>query len=335
MAGTYEVSLTVSSSNGCDSTVTKTFTVNGSDPKAAFIIPNGNALFSDTPVSFVNKSFIDNGGFGRITKVEWFFTDLKTGITESEIDDEPEPDKVQIKSYPLHHDLRPREYSVRLVAYSGESCSNSSGEMRFSLNGVPDLAIIPDTSICMETGTFKIKPPQELAGFQLDRESFTGNGVSSSGSFNLRAVGPGIHTITYTYVATNGGSASISTNIEVYPTPQIKVPDEIIIDEGESVPLYALSTPLGIHYDWSPGTGLNRFDIANPIAKPSETTRYTVSVESEYGCIGRASVTVRVLKTIVVPKAFSPNNDGVNDTWEIKYLNDYTNFSVNVFSRLG
>jgi gliding motility-associated-like protein len=37
----------------------------------------------------------------------------------------------------------------------------------------------------------------------------------------------------------------------------------------------------------------------------------------------------------VIPNAFTPNNDGINDTWDIKYLNIYTNATIEVFNRLG
>jgi gliding motility-associated-like protein len=38
---------------------------------------------------------------------------------------------------------------------------------------------------------------------------------------------------------------------------------------------------------------------------------------------------------IVIPNTFTPNNDGINDTWDIKYLNSYPNCTVNIFDRYG
>jgi gliding motility-associated-like protein len=41
-----------------------------------------------------------------------------------------------------------------------------------------------------------------------------------------------------------------------------------------------------------------------------------------------------VVQPIAVPNAFTPNNDGINDTWEIKYLaSSYPNCTVEVFNR--
>jgi gliding motility-associated-like protein len=38
---------------------------------------------------------------------------------------------------------------------------------------------------------------------------------------------------------------------------------------------------------------------------------------------------------IFIPNTFTPNGDGVNDTWNIKYLDAYSGCSVNIFTRWG
>jgi len=37
----------------------------------------------------------------------------------------------------------------------------------------------------------------------------------------------------------------------------------------------------------------------------------------------------------MIPNTFTPNNDGINDKWVIKYLNDYPDARVEVFTRTG
>jgi gliding motility-associated-like protein len=38
---------------------------------------------------------------------------------------------------------------------------------------------------------------------------------------------------------------------------------------------------------------------------------------------------------VVAPTAFTPNDDGINDTWEVRYLNLYTNSTIEVINRYG
>ena len=44
---------------------------------------------------------------------------------------------------------------------------------------------------------------------------------------------------------------------------------------------------------------------------------------------------VKVFKKLFVPNAFTPNNDGVNDTWFIETLDAYPHADVKVFNRYG
>jgi len=46
-------------------------------------------------------------------------------------------------------------------------------------------------------------------------------------------------------------------------------------------------------------------------------------------------VFIKVLKAPVIPNAFSPNHDRINDTWQITYLNSYPDCVVEIFNRYG
>ena len=80
----------------------------------------------------------------------------------------------------------------------------------------------------------------------------------------------------------------------------------------------------------------NNNKILNPVASPSSTTIYTLTVQSTGGCVGVDSVTVEVsIPNIVIPNTFTPNGDGINDTWNIKNLDSYPNCTVQIFNRWG
>ncbi len=41
------------------------------------------------------------------------------------------------------------------------------------------------------------------------------------------------------------------------------------------------------------------------------------------------------MKAPVIPNNFTPNGDGVNDTWDIKYIDSYPGCTVDIFNRYG
>lgn len=108
--------------------------------------------------------------------------------------------------------------------------------------------------------------------------------------------------------------------------------EDVNVITGKSAYLKAKG---GISYSWSPAEGLNKTNVANPTASPTKTTTYTVEVVSEAGCVSTDQITITVLPKIVIPNTFTPNNDGINDGWEIKGLSEYRNCRVEIFNRWG
>ena len=85
-------------------------------------------------------------------------------------------------------------------------------------------------------------------------------------------------------------------------------------------------------------SGLNNPDDAVTVAAPLTTTKYILTVTDLDGCVNYDTVIVYVLKDVVllIPTAFSPNNDGVNDIFRIaKYLNIERLINFSVFNRWG
>ncbi len=62
----------------------------------------------------------------------------------------------------------------------------------------------------------------------------------------------------------------------------------------------------------------------------SET--YTVIVIDSNGCISSDQIFVDLIPDIVVPSGFSPNGDGINDTWIIANISQFSSNSIRVYS---
>ena len=101
----------------------------------------------------------------------------------------------------------------------------------------------------------------------------------------------------YTVVVTNGSGCSSATDVNVQVMPKIVATTNIpggttTICEKSSVQLIASG---GTTYRWDPVDGLSNPSIANPIASPTKTTTYTVSI-SQGACSTTTSVLVNVTK---------------------------------------
>ena len=112
----------------------------------------------------------------------------------------------------------------------------------------------------------------------------------------------------------NGCKDTDQVNVTLYPDPVIDAGVDQLMIKGGFAQLNATG---GVTYTWTPGATLNDSTIANPIATPEDTTMYYVTGIDENGCVGFDSVTVFVIDniTIVSPNAFTPNGDGLNDSY--------------------
>jgi PKD repeat protein len=98
-------------------------------------------------------------------------------------------------------------------------------------------------------------------------------------------------------------SNPITVTVSVAPTITAGV--DATICNGSST---ALAASGGITYSWGPGAGLSATNIATPLASPSATTTYVVTVTNGAGCSASDDVVVNVQ---TLPAAFAGNDVSV------------------------
>jgi gliding motility-associated-like protein len=133
--------------------------------------------------------------------------------------------------------------------------------------------------------------------------------------------------------------ATVTSNaitMAVNSTPTITFTQNIITTVSTPVQLNPVINGSVASYLWSPATGLSDPTIKNPIANPQVNTNYLLTVVSPQGCKAADSVMVTVLKKdITIPNTFTPNGDGINDTWDIVGLSNYMDATIDIYNRYG
>jgi len=156
--------------------------------------------------------------------------------------------------------------------------------------------------------------------------------------------------VTTTYTIQSVSDASCSNNsigstatVDVRPSiPGIRYPT---VDAFAFVatPLSARSPGSNYSYSWSPGTGIDLPNIQDPIFSYGTSIQYKITLTSDSGCVTVDTVLVRIINpndtsltpNLFVPKAWTPNKDGVNDklypiTYHIRELKYFR-----IFDRWG
>lgn len=142
-------------------------------------------------------------------------------------------------------------------------------------------------------------------------------------------------TTIYILTGTNnkcGSSDSVMIIVNKVPSADAG-PDKAII-AGQSVILNGMAGGSNITYTWSPVNYITSPATLTPSVSPPANQVYTLVVSSTK-CTAADDVLVKVYKELLIPNAFTPNGDGINDTWHIETLDAFPNARVKVYNRYG
>jgi hypothetical protein len=176
---------------------------------------------------------------------------------------------------------------------TAEQCRIYSDPLTITVYQRPDVAVSARTSAC--TGQ-----PVQLRSSGADSylwkgpNNFTSTESSPVVTYKGSPLNDGVYTLT---AILNQCPTFTSTTVKVYEAAAVEPLNDQTICEGSSLQLNAIGTSV-THYKWAPAEGLDHDDIANPVASPLQTTRYTVTVGND-GCADvkpEASITITVLK---------------------------------------
>jgi gliding motility-associated-like protein len=168
------------------------------------------------------------------------------------------------------------------VGFTEQSSANAGNggdecDLNFALNAVPGAG----------TGTWtKVSGPGNVT-FSPDNHRY--NAIAT-------VTMPGEYDFAWTEVNNNCSSTDV-IRVVFHPAPAIDAGPDAAICRGGNIRLQALGTGT---FSWSPANLLNNPAIPDPVATPSVTTVFTVTLTDHWGCRNTDRVTVTVRERPVV-----------------------------------
>ncbi|WP_026462490.1 T9SS C-terminal target domain-containing protein [Adhaeribacter aquaticus] len=186
------------------------------------------------------------------------------------------------------------------------------------------ISLIPSPTITftgLPTAACLPSAPVTLVGSPVGG-TFTGKGIAGS-TFDPVIAGPGTHTITYSYITEANCTVSYSQDIIINPTiTAAAVPTECgtptnIQGFAPFTANFTNTTKGATGYLWDFGDGTTSSEQV-PAHQYLKEGTYEVTLTVFFGNICKASQLVAVVvveKSQSIPNIFTPNRDGVNDTF--------------------
>ncbi len=324
-AGLYRVILRVTTDSGCISP-NDTLPVRVTHlPLVNFTMPDGICL-PDGRGQFTSTTTIPDGT-EALFSYRWNFGDPN----------DPTPG---LLAQMTHRYSSLGNKTVQLKVTTKDGCIDSLSQVYIKIYpqpkanfiGLPDSACINSNAQLRDTSDGKTSAPVRwiwnLANGQTSTIKDPIKQFTDSGKYNITL---------HIFNAEGCVSDTISKSFEVFPFPVLDIGSRRrVVLEGDSIRINPASFfARQPQFLWTPPIYLRNPTDSAPTSLPLDNIRYYVQLTGTGGCAVKDSVDIRVLLTPKVPNAFSPNGDGINDTWVIKYLEDYPNSKVDIYNRYG
>ncbi len=310
--GTYDVELIVTTNNNCRDTIVKTVTV----------FPRPFVDFINTPVcdgqpsTFTESTSISGG---TVVSFDWDYGDGSSANGNSTV----------------YQYLNPGTYNVTLTSTSNFGCTHDTTKAV-----IVDAVPVPNftaADACFGAANQFTNTSSVLGNGPLTHLWRFGDGGTSvlTSPGNIYPA-PGFYNVTLVVTTGAGCVDSIIKVTEVYALPTVNAGNDTTISKGNEVQLNGYD-PAAISYSWTPVATLDVSAIPNPIARPTDTTTYTLTLTDFFGCQNTDDMTINVLNDfkILIHNVITPDGNGQNDVWYITNIDFYPEATVQLFNRWG
>jgi gliding motility-associated-like protein len=301
--GAYIAKHVITGADGCVSDTVKEKINIGAKPVTDF------DLFDTCTNKILGVTDRSTSGFGGISQWSWTLD----GTTNSS-DQQPQFFNLSLGSH-----------QIRLAVSTIYGCAGDSVTKSFSVHSTPVVTLESPIDACW-------KAPVAFTGTQIDNSSVItkwnwkfGDGATSPQQNPIHTYSTSGDKTVHVTATSNLGCTSNDT------TRQIHI-ESIYADAGKDTSVQA-DKPFTLNgswsgdfagnpsLTWSPATGLSSSSVAAPIAVFQNDETLYLSAVTDIGCSAVDNVKIKVFKFpgVLVPTAFTPNHDGLNEVLRPRY----------------
>ena len=319
--GTYTITLITTSDVGCTDTLSKSVIVTTA-VTAKFTVTETISCIDKNLFLFTNESIVNGGKI----KYLWDFGDSTTTI----------------ESDPFHTYKQPGTYKVKLLT-TGSFGGIDSVSITLIVAPLPKAGFkINDSIQCLPNNNFSFF---NTSSVEFGKLIYDWN-MGDSSKFSVRNLKysynkTGVFDIKLIVFSEFGCKDSTEQKVKVIFLPNGITYDSIVTRENFDTKLTARNAD-SASYLWSPSFYLNDNTLKDPIFNGNNPTKFTIKITDQYKCTFIDTLSVYFFKNvnIVVPKAFTPNKDNLNDNLkpillgikELKYFKIFNRWGVLLYT---
>ena len=298
---TFNLKLVVANVAGCKDSALKNVIVFPS-PNASFTVNNTSQCLDGNSFSFVISNLLS------VISNLWGFGDLNSSALQN----------------PVYSYSNAGAYSVKLIVMTKDNCSDTAFKSVI-VKPNPQLPNISSNSPLCENKILNLTANSD-AGSAYQWK--TDNGFTSTSQnpviSNVQLNDTGNYYVT---AILNGcPSDTAYTYVQIYPSPYFDLGNSKTICDGDRI---ILDPGFFTSYLWQDSSTQRLFNVTAPGI-------YSVKVFNSFECSYEDSIEIikKCPTRLYIPDAFSPNNDGHNDKFEI-IAENIKEFDLIIFSRWG
>ncbi|HEY9260560.1 PKD domain-containing protein [Chitinophaga sp.] len=316
----YLVKLVAVSDHNCISDTAKVAVVVHPLPKTDFSLP-AKVCMPDGNAAFVNLTTVKDQS---ALAYQWNFGDGGAGSAAKD-------PTWQYKAF--------GPFNVKLVATTANGCKDSASKTLSAFFGQPvaSFNVTPDTLCQGADNVFTDQSTDPTSTINKWEWSF-GDGTTSTEQHPVKKyTAPGEYSVQLQVANQSGcGSSAYSSKVIVYLQPIIDAGPSFVVAQGTVISFKPVANDsVNLRFNWDPPADFPDPTVLSPVIPAMHDATYTLTAIGKHSCMARDAMTVKVLKPVAPPNAFSPNGDNINDTWIISNLADYAESTVEVFNRYG